>query len=196
VLVDWLRPATERHDHGHSAIVLGRKMVRSWIGILALLGCSACSTSQAPVEGRSNPCPVPGSRPGGKCDLTQCPPRPARWSHKYWEQPMDCTERERNECELNEELRSFVATRRSCTVAADCSIVLPACPFGCGIPVAAKYKGEVWAKVEELSKRVRFPCAYTCHPTSRVACDEGSCVDATPDCLPNQMLQLSGANPQ
>jgi hypothetical protein len=177
-------------------MVLGEKMLRSrWIGV-ALLGWTACSTAHSPVAGSVNPCPVPGIRPGEKCDPSRCPPRPASWSHRHWGQPIDCTERERTECELNEELRTFVVTRQSCTVDTDCSIILPMCPFGCGIPVAGTHEAAVRTKLDDLTTRVRFPCKYMCHLTSKVVCDDGRCVDATPDCLPNQMLQPSGSLPR
>jgi hypothetical protein len=134
-----------------------------------------------------------------------CPPRPAQLSHQRWEREEDCATildppaqqsesegtwqrlmgQRRLACNLDEELRAFVAARRGCTTDADCALLFSPCVFRCDIPVAAGHAAEVTAKLEELKQRYEaqgFSCAHKCRRASAVACDQGSCVDATPEC--------------
>jgi hypothetical protein len=137
--------------------------------------------------------------------LPACPPLPAQVSHQRWERPEDCATileppaqpsesqeswqrlmaERRLSCDLDEELRAFVAARRSCTTDADCALLFSPCVFRCNVPVNARRADEVEAKLKESKQRYTaqgFFCAHKCRRATAVACDQGSCVDATPEC--------------
>jgi hypothetical protein len=138
--------------------------------------------------------------------LPGCPPRPAQLSHQRWERQEDCATildapaqrseseeswqrlmgRRRLACNLDEELRTFVAARRSCAADADCALLFSPCAFRCDIPLAAGHRGEIEAKLDELKARYEAQgllCTQKCRRATAVACDQGSCVDATPECV-------------
>jgi hypothetical protein len=83
-----------------------------------------------------------------------------------WDTPLDCSEFHQAQslsskvfeassldCDLREELRAYVAPRRSCAGAEDCVVVPTDCPFGCGISVARSEAVGIKQKVEALSRR-------------------------------------------
>jgi hypothetical protein len=119
-----------------------------------------------------------------------------------WDTPLDCSEfhqahslpskvfeASQLDCDLREELRAYVAPRRSCAVAADCIVVPTGCPFGCGISVARSEAERVEQKIEALSRRyvAKHACAYQCFATAGTTCRHGRCVDAHSQCLPKRM---------
>ncbi|HXJ23537.1 MAG TPA: hypothetical protein VMT03_25200 [Polyangia bacterium] len=167
-----------------------------WLcGLVA--ACSPAHQSAAPTHPTDS---VLRKLPGG------CPPRPARVSRQRWERPESCAaileppaqpseseeswQRLMNErrlaCNLDEELRGFVAARQGCAADADCALLFSPCVFRCDIPVTASRADEVEAKLKELKDRYKaqgFSCTHECRRATAVACDQGSCVDATPECV-------------
>jgi hypothetical protein len=166
-----------------------------WLGGLV----SACSSAHRSAGRTDSTDSVLRKLPGG------CPPRSAQASHQRWERPEDCAtildppaqpaeseeswqrlmHERRLACNLDEELRAFVAARQGCTADADCALLFSPCVFRCAIPVAAGRAEEIGAKLAELKERYRaqgFSCAHKCDEATAVACDRGSCVDATPEC--------------
>lgn len=119
-----------------------------------------------------------------------------------WDTPLDCSEFHRAQsppsqvfeasqldCNLREELRAYVAPRRSCAIAEDCVVVPTDCPFGCGISVARSEAEGIKQKVEALSRRyaAKSACAYQCSATTGATCRHGRCVDAHSKCLPKRV---------
>jgi hypothetical protein len=84
----------------------------------------------------------------------------------------------RSMCELESEFQRFVADRRSCKTAADCTTVQASCPFDCAVAVASSERESVTAKYEQLSERFRTEgssCEYECGDAKGADCIEGVC---------------------
>ena len=110
------------------------------------------------------------------------------------EQPLDCSvydrdpmyqdwpaylrKHSRTECELKEELRSYLATHQGCSNSAECTVVETSCPFGCGVAVSVRYANDVVTKYGELLQRYRamkVDCKYRCAPVGHAVCARGRC---------------------
>jgi hypothetical protein len=162
------------------------------IGVLiAFVGCSAhrasSPTSQQPVE------EMPTAE--------ECAAHMEPFENARWDTPLDCSEfhqahalpskvfeASQVDCDLREELRAYVASRRSCAVAEDCVVVPTECPFGCGISVARSEAVGIKQKVEALSSRyaAKHACAYQCFAMTGTTCRHGKCGDAHSQCLPKR----------
>jgi hypothetical protein len=89
-----------------------------------------------------------------------------------------------SEDEVRAEFDDYVAGANSCTMAADCTVIYPACPLGCWRAVRADRKADVEAKARELVKRYQrggAGCAYSCISAGPVACVANRCTFAEPD---------------
>jgi hypothetical protein len=79
--------------------------------------------------------------------------------------------------DLQKQFEAFVAERNVCTSAADCTLVSPGCPLGCGTGVRAEHAEAVSAKAAALiaeAERDKGACTYRC-AALRVDCVEKRC---------------------
>lgn len=79
--------------------------------------------------------------------------------------------------EVQKQFEAFVAERNACTSAADCTLVSPGCPLGCGTGVRSEHAEAVSAKAAALiaeAERDRGACAYRC-AALHVECVEARC---------------------
>jgi hypothetical protein len=150
--------------------------------LMAFFGCSAHRASS------------PTSQPVEELPTAEeCAAHMEPFENARWDAPLDCSEFHRAQslpskvfeasqldCDLKEELRAYVAPRRSCAVAEDCVVVPTNCPFGCGISVARSEAEGIEQRVEALSGRyaAKNACAYECSATTGATCRHGRCVDA------------------
>jgi hypothetical protein len=104
-------------------------------------------------------------------------------SPQHRELPPDARARSSTSCEAKENLAAFVATRKSCSSDADCTIVPGSCPFGCFIPVAKAAATEVRAKLTALGERLDKAgnrCVYRCMSPPAARCVEHRCRAGSP----------------
>jgi hypothetical protein len=159
--------------------------------LIAFIGCSAHRASSPPSQ------PVEELPTAEECAAHMEPFENARW-----DTPLDCSELHQAhsfpskvfeasqlDCDLREELRAYVAPRRSCAAAEDCVVVPTDCPFGCAISVARSAAQEIKQKVEALSRRyaAKHACGYQCLATTGTTCRHGRCLDSHSQCLPKRM---------
>jgi hypothetical protein len=79
--------------------------------------------------------------------------------------------------DVQKQFDAFVAERNACTSAADCTLVSPGCPLGCGTGVRAEHAEAVSAKAAALiaeAERDKGACTYRC-AALRVDCVETRC---------------------
>jgi len=158
--------------------------------LIAFNGCSAHRASS------------PTSQPVEEMPTTEeCAAHMEPFENARWDTPLDCSEFHQAkslpsevfeagqlDCDLREELRAYVAPRRSCAVAADCVVVPTGCPFGCGISVARSEAVGIEQKIETLSRRyaAKHACGYQCFATAGTTCRHGRCLDVHSTCLPKR----------
>lgn len=79
--------------------------------------------------------------------------------------------------ELERQFDAFVAERNSCSANAECTLVSPGCPLGCGTGVRSEHAEAVQNKAAALiaeAERERGACAYRC-AAMHVECVEARC---------------------
>lgn len=79
--------------------------------------------------------------------------------------------------DVQRQFDAFVAERNACTSAADCALVSPGCPLGCGTGVRSEHVEAVSAKAAALiaeAERENGACAYRC-AALHVECVEAHC---------------------
>ena len=82
-----------------------------------------------------------------------------------------------SQCLLEEEFRSYVTQRQSCSRDQDCTVVSAIGPFGCSrIPVSSSQAVNVERKQAELLKRFGDVGRYCCRPVARAVCENGWCL--------------------
>jgi hypothetical protein len=159
--------------------------------LIAFIGCSAHRASSSTSQ------PVEELPTAEECAAHMEPFENARWDtpldcsefHQAQSPPSKVFEASQLDCDLREELRAYVAPRRSCAVAEDCVVVPTDCPFGCGISVARSEAEGIKQKVEALSRRyaAKYACGHQRFATTGTTCRHGRCVDAHSKCLPKRM---------
>lgn len=90
------------------------------------------------------------------------------------ETPVDDPE---TKSEVQQQFEAFVAERNACASTADCTLVSPGCPLGCGTGVRSEHAEAVSAKAAALiaeAERDRGACAYRC-AALHVECVEARC---------------------
>ena len=174
--------------------MLGRTMRLLPLAVVALaLACHNTETLTSQPSVALPTATAPAAAPSATAPAAEAPAAAAAPVTNRWTTPVDCAaqeasadktlppedrKRDRFNCDLQEELRAFVATRQACQSAAECTNVGGSCPFGCAIPVAQKSASEVTQKLATLVERQEKAgtrCAYRCITPEPPTCVEGRC---------------------
>jgi hypothetical protein len=105
---------------------------------------------------------------------TKAPAAPETATPDATETPVDSPD---TKSDVQKQFDAFVAERNACTSTADCTLVSPGCPLGCGTGVRSEHAEAVNAKAAALiaeAERDGGACAYRC-AALHVECVEARC---------------------